>query len=82
MMNYDELQYIRAKVDRMDERLDSIDKTLTLNTQSLVEHVKRTNILEQKLEPVERHVALVNATAKVLSVLFSILLGAKALGLF
>lgn len=78
----DELQYIRAKVDRLDERLDSIDKTLTVNTTSLVEHVKRTNLLEQDMRPIKAHVALVNAAAKVLSVLFSILLGAKALGLF
>lgn len=55
---------ILDKLDEMDKRIDSIDITLAKQHISLEEHIKRTNLLETKLEPVEDHVKAVNAVLK------------------
>lgn len=52
------------KLDEMDKRIDSIDITLAKQHLSLEEHIKRSNMLEAKLEPVEKHVQSVNAVLK------------------
>lgn len=41
-----------------------IDKTLVRNTDSLDVHIKRTNILEKKMERVDTHVNKVEAVVK------------------
>ena len=41
--------------------VQQIDKTLVRNTDSLDVHIKRTNILEKKMEKVENHVTRVEA---------------------
>ena len=46
------------------DRLDNIDKTLIRNTLSLEEHIRRTNVLEQKMEPVEKHVLAMQSITK------------------
>jgi flagellar motor component MotA len=54
-----------AKIDKILEKIHSIDITLARNTASLELHMKRTDLLEKKLEPVEAHVSLINASFKV-----------------
>lgn len=39
------------KLDKLDERLDSIDKTLVIQAEQLKEHMRRTEILENTVEP-------------------------------
>jgi hypothetical protein len=74
-----------AKLDKLDERLDEHGQTLTRNTSSLQEHIRRTEILEGEMQPVKAHVHLVNTAAKVVSGLVgaAAVLGglAKTLGL-
>ena len=41
---------LENKIDKVQETLASIDKTLAVNTESLVTHIKRTNLLESRLE--------------------------------
>lgn len=53
------------KLDKLDSRIDNIDITLVRQEAQLAEHIRRTNILEQKLEPVERHVDRVNTVIKI-----------------
>lgn len=48
--------------------LARIDVTLEKNTESLVEHVKRTNLIEQQLRPVEKHVAMVHGALKFIGI--------------
>lgn len=71
----DEKRFTRLddKIDKLDEKVDQVNLTLAkieitlgVNTQSLVEHIKRTNLLEEKLEPVEKHVTNVNVIGKFL----------------
>ena len=68
-------------VDHIKRSLANVDKTLALNTQSLIEHVKRTNQLEEKLLPVEKHVEQVRGVGKFivyLSLLATIIAGVYA----
>jgi hypothetical protein len=67
------------KLDKIDERLDTISITMERNTASLDEHIRRTEIIEQELKPVKDHVNLVNASAKIGSALLALLLALKEL---
>ena len=73
---------IEEKLDKISEHLSDIDKTLVRNTSSLDEHIRRTNLLEEKMLPVEKHVTQVNGALKligVISLLLSIFLALKGL---
>ena len=65
----DFLKAIDAKVDKLDERLDDVDKTLIRQHASLEEHIRRTDLLEKKLEPVEDHVKQVQGGVKLIGFL-------------
>ncbi len=63
-------------MDRIEEKLDKIvehmsEMSVTLGKQSVIleEHVKRTNILEAKLAPVEKHIARVEGAMKLVGLL-------------
>lgn len=75
-------QRIHDKLDKLDERLDQQGITLVKNTAILEEHIKRTALLEEDMRPIKKHVALVNAAAKIGSAALGLLLAAKQLGLF
>lgn len=57
------------KLDKIMERINNIDVTLGKQSVILEEHVRRTNILEKKLEPVEKHVAMVHGALKFLGII-------------
>jgi hypothetical protein len=74
----DKFQRLENKLDTLSDKLVDIDKTLVRNTVSLEDHVRRTNLLEEKLAPVERHVAMIQGIVKFIA-LMGVLLGiAKA----
>ena len=39
------------KIDKMIDDIGEIKVTMAVNTESLKEHIKRTNILERRVEP-------------------------------
>jgi hypothetical protein len=49
------LMRIEAKLDKVDERVDRVDVTLSAQHVSLTEHMRRTEILEEKVEPLVLH---------------------------
>ncbi len=57
------------KLDQINERLHSIDKTMALNTQQLAEHMRRTELLEKEMAPVAKHVQQMQGAAKLLGIL-------------
>ena len=64
------------KLDILDMRLDSMDKTLTKQEIHLQEHIRRTEALENHLEmikkdiaPVQKHVNMVEGAFKLLGVI-------------
>jgi len=65
----EDIQRIEEKLDRIDERLNSIDKTLASQHVSIAEHIRRTNILENDLKPVKKHVIMVEGVLKFLGAL-------------
>lgn len=75
----DELDRLHGKVDKLDERLDSIDKTLVINTTLLGEHIKRTNLLEAKVVSVEDHVKFVKRFGKFIAWSIGVLSGLSAI---
>ncbi len=44
------LDKLDAKIDQIKEKHENLDVTMAVNTESLKEHVKRTNLLEKRLE--------------------------------
>lgn len=94
-MSDEKLDLILQKLDKIDDRQDIVEKTLIRhemlherNTLSLEEHIRRTELLETKLdsveldiEPIKRHVVKVNAVIAVLGVLGAIILGLNELGI-
>jgi hypothetical protein len=67
---------IYDKLDVLDMRLDAIDKTLVRQEATLAEHIRRTESLEkivemmrEKMEPVQKHVAMVEGSFKFLGII-------------
>ena len=65
MNNY--IDRILDKLDKLDDKVNEIDKTLVRNTDSLEFHILRTNLLEEhlkrqdeKIKPLIQHVDRVN----------------------
>jgi pimeloyl-CoA synthetase len=60
--NNDKFDKLEVKLDRIDERLDGIEKILAVNTQIVKEHERRSTTLEKQLvaelTPIKDHVAL------------------------
>lgn len=73
---------IDNKLEKIDGRLDELTVTSSQHEQTLVEHVRRTEILEMELKPIKDHVALVGAVGKILGALGALVglaLGIKTL---
>ena len=79
---HDELfNLVLTKIDRLDSRIDNVDKTLIKQEVSLAEHIRRTElaeeaikILKSSIDPINRHVHMVEGALKMIGGL-SILLG-------
>jgi chromosome segregation ATPase len=52
-MDQKKLEKIEDALSEINKSVASIDKTLAVNTASLEEHVRRTHLLEEKLEKAE-----------------------------
>lgn len=70
------------QLDRIEIRLDSIDTNLLRNTMSLEEHIRRTNLLEEKVKPIENDRIFVRNVLKFVSITGALVLFAKQLSLF
>ena len=73
-MSFDDrrLERIELKLDHAADHLNSIDITLTAQNVTLNEHIRRTNLLEKKLAPIEKHVAMLNGVFKFLGIIATI----------
>jgi prefoldin subunit 5 len=65
------LEVLDKKIDKVEEKLDdvnasikNIDVTLVRQHASLEEHIRRTELLEDKMEHVDRHVTMVRGVGK------------------
>jgi len=57
----DKLERIENKLDKVVDQIGEINATTAKQQVSLDYHIKRTDLLEEKLKPVEDHVALVGS---------------------
>lgn len=64
-MKKTDLDRLEEKIDKVVEKTSSIDVTLAKQSVILDEHVRRTNLLEKKLEPIEKHVILMKGLMKI-----------------
>ena len=69
---------LEAKLDKIVDKIGSIDSTLASQHTSLREHIRRTELLEAQLRPVEKHVAMIQGALKLIGLvaLFGGILGA------
>lgn len=63
------MSQVIEKLDKLDDRLDSMDKTLVKQEVNLKEHMRRTALLEDELKPVKKHVSHVEGAFKLLGAL-------------
>jgi hypothetical protein len=60
---------VEEKIDKIVDKITDIDVTLGKQSVILEEHVRRTNLLENKLEPIEKHVHMIQGALKFLGLI-------------
>lgn len=65
-----ENEWIKSTLERLEKNLVSINVTLALNTQSLETHIKRTELLEARVKPLEASALRVSGGIKVLAIVW------------
>jgi archaellum component FlaC len=68
----DKIGAVDEKLEKIVERLSSIDTTLAVNTEQLKVHIRRTELLEEAVEPVKKHVAMVENSFKLIGIICSL----------
>lgn len=78
-MDKDEKTRLYSTLDKIENRLDSIDVTLVRQNVTLEEHIKRTkiaeenlNILSSRIEPLEIRIKLIDQILKAIGLLFTL----------
>jgi tetrahydromethanopterin S-methyltransferase subunit G len=66
------LERIEEKIDNLGGHLGTIDTTLALQHVSLEQHIRRTELLEEKIAPLEKHVSQVHGIMKFIGILTTI----------
>lgn len=72
---------LEEKLDGLDKRLDDMTQTLIVNTEQLKYHIKRTDLLEEQVKPIADHVVFIRVALKWVGVIAVIAGIAKAVGL-
>ena len=62
----DRLERIENKLDKVVGDIGEIKETTAKQQVSLDYHIKRTDMLEEKLEPVEAHVHMISSVFKII----------------
>ena len=76
----DRLPRIEEKLDKVIEHISSIDSTLSAQHISLRDHIRRTELLEEKITPIEKSYERSNGVIKLF--LFLAAIGAGIEGYF
>ena len=70
------------KLDKITDKLSSIDVTLAAQHESLKEHMRRTELLERQLEPLKEKTASHASVLKFMSVIVVAIIGKVIKDLF
>lgn len=57
------------KLDKIQEDVSEIKTHLAVYNEQLKVHIKRSDLLEKKIAPIEKHVVMVNGVIKFLGIL-------------
>lgn len=68
-MDEQRLDRLEQKIDKLVEDVGEVKVTIAAQHVSLVEHMRRTSLLEKHLIPVIRHVAMVQGALKLISIM-------------
>lgn len=66
------LERIEAKIDKVVGHISSIDSTLAANTVSLVDHIRRTELLEADVAPLKKDRNMVYGALKFVGLIATI----------
>ncbi len=66
------IERIEAKVDDISEKLCETNVILGAQHESLKLHMKRSDLLEEAMKPLQRHVAMVDGALRLLGILATI----------
>lgn len=69
----EKLDRIELKIDKVSDHIAEINVTLAKQEEQLSYHIKRTNLLEEKLDPVENHVAMISGAFKLITLLAALI---------
>ena len=64
---------LETKLDKVSDEIGNINITLAKQHITLEEHVRRTEILEDEIRPIKKHVAMVNGVLKLMGLLAPII---------
>jgi uncharacterized coiled-coil protein SlyX len=67
------LDRVETKIDIVSDKINSIDSTLREQHLSLKEHMRRSDLLEAQMVPVQKHVAAVNGVLKFIGLIVPIM---------
>lgn len=68
-MDDQRLDRIEGKLDKISTRMGNIDVTLAAQHVSLKEHMRRSDLLEAKLQPIERQKYMIDGMLKLVGML-------------
>jgi hypothetical protein len=76
----DQLDRLESKIDLINKQQHQNNITLAVNTEQLAEHMKRTSILESRIDPIEntykesigviRFICFISTVATIIDVLY------------
>jgi hypothetical protein len=75
----EQLDRIEAKADASAQQIARNTATLERNTKSLEEHMARTKLLEDRVSPIEKHIAMWAGAGKTVVYVSTVLAAAAAL---
>lgn len=77
---HDDVKELKERVSSIESSINNIDKTLAINTESLKEHMRRSDLneeaidlLRKEVKPIEDHVIKVNFIVKIISFLIPLI---------
>lgn len=62
----------KKRLENIEISIHSIDITLAKQSVSLDEHIRRSNLLEEKMVPLEHHVAMTHGALKLIGLMAAI----------
>lgn len=68
----DKLDKISVKIDKIADKLTALDVTTIKQQVILNEHIRRTELLEETVKPLSKHVNIMNAALKILGIVSTI----------